>query len=99
MASSSELMQATSALRDFSNRAFRRGARVHPEALIISQHSLRAIEGICGGCENLKAPLRFRDGKRTAVLQCIAGIDPVRIHRQTNLGQQASCDKFIRIYE
>jgi len=75
-------------------------SRIHDDAALDNVNRLRALEGLCGECANLKIGFARRDGKDRVALGCSKGCSPSALYGNTPLGEQASCDghaKKIRI--
>ena len=75
-------------------------SRIHDDAALDNVNKLRALEGLCGECDNLKLEFPRKDGKDRVFLDCSKGHSPLALYENTPLGEQASCDghaKKIRI--
>lgn len=68
--------------------------RVHLEAAEDNVHRLRALEGICGNCKNVKVEIVRRDGKDTTSVYCRAGHSPLELYYDTPLGEYPGCIDF-----
>ncbi len=92
MAVEKDLKEAMDRLRKHQNHIGRRHNRFHIESMEETVYRMRALEGICGQCDNLLL-LQTRDsiGKKTVKLICHAGHSPIDLYRTTDLGKVPFC--------
>lgn len=85
--------EARSALRKIQI-ASRRNQRLHGNQQEKNVQQMRALEGLCGNCTNLKPLLSQASPNASVELRCSANLSPVNLYRNTPLGQEAICEKF-----
>ena len=66
-------------------------SRIHDDAALDNVNRLRALEGLCGECANLKIGFARRDGKDRVALGCSKGFSPSALYGNTPPGEKASC--------
>ena len=90
MASIQEVKEGLSVCRDFARSASKRGNRIHKDTLDDNKQRMRALEGICGDCPNLRIEYRRRL-YREVIMRCEARQSPIIIYKNTDLGQVPNC--------
>lgn len=95
-----ETEQRIAAAKETVHRLLRRYSkphhRIHEVAALDNVNRLRALEGLCGECDNLELKFVRRDGKDRVVLGCSEGYYPSALYENTQLGEEASCDGYAK---
>ncbi len=86
--------EAKRVIRNIQSLVDKRHRRVHMDALEDNSNRLRAINGLCGDCVNLRAYKKFQQGKERISLHCEVFHNPMDLYRNTELGQKAECPDF-----
>jgi hypothetical protein len=89
-----DIARARKVLNGFLYRPKRGKSRIHEEALEMANERLRALNGICGICENLILNIFYQDGKDVVATKCKANNSPVELYMNTPLGQVPVCPDF-----
>lgn len=97
MESERRIIEAKKIIRRFLNRGIKRHSRVHVDALDDGRNKLRALDGLCGHCENILTEPHYRDGKETVRLKCEKGLSPLILYQSTPLDEEASCPEFKKV--
>ncbi len=79
-------------LRTHQTRINKSHNRTHDGSMEDTVNRMRAIDGICGSCDNLKLETT-RDfiGRQTVSLRCLSKYSPLGLYRKTGLGQKPDC--------
>jgi hypothetical protein len=92
-----QIIKAKQVLRDLSAGFVRRHKRMHDQAAEDNINRLRALEGICGNCQNLIIRFPQRDGRNRVTLECKKGHFPGHLYGETPMGKEAVCEDLDRI--
>src|SRR5579862_8148941 len=96
MVNQETIKEARSALRKLQNSVTKRNPHYHMENTDENTHRLRALEGLCGCCDNLSVSYsNDRRGRRLVALRCDAGLHPFQLYMRTPLGKEPDCPRFI----
>lgn len=74
-----------------------RHIRMHRQALEDNLNRIRALDGICGRCKNLKLRFGRVDGKDVVAVLCRRQYMPMKIYENILMGQEASCYGFEKV--
>ena len=91
MESEKRIAAAKDVVRHLQTRYSKPHHRIHGEAAMDNSNRLRALEGLCGKCENLQLSFGRKDGKEVVALGCSKGYTPVALYENTPLGAKANC--------
>lgn len=86
-----EVQEGRKVLRELLERRSRRHPRFHTSAAEDAFARLRALDGICGSCQNVKISVYYKDGKRVVGVNCKAGHSPLKLYYNTPIGEEADC--------
>ncbi|QQG47371.1 MAG: hypothetical protein HY044_04580 [Candidatus Woesebacteria bacterium] len=94
MESLENIRKAKETVRSHISGSYKPRSRTHTEAREENSHRLRALCGICGSCANLKLEFGHKDGKDVVSLRCTAGVSPLKLYEETELGVKPECPSF-----
>jgi len=91
MAKEWEVLVARSVLREFRRKINSKNVRVNRATLENNNYKLRALDGICGNCQNLGIQISDNGNFRGVSLSCIKRHNPIELYASTPLGETAKC--------
>lgn len=94
METEGRISAAKEVVRQLFGRYGKPHQRIHKDAAMDNVNRMRALEGLCGHCANLKLRFGRRDGKEIVTLGCAKGQFPLEIYENTPIGDEAFCHQF-----
>ena len=93
MAIERDLQPANVVLRDFRSRIGHRGSRIHQDTMWRNLLKQRALDGLCGSCNNLDITFKGAGVSQSVALNCPLH-DPVGLYANVLSGSDVSCPDF-----
>lgn len=92
MESEARIIEAKRRIRKLANDiGSKRGARIHQIAWEDNENRRRSLEGLCGGCDNMRIELFSSNGRDRVKIVCTTGNNPAKLYYNTPLGTSAEC--------
>lgn len=96
METEQRIATAKEVLHRLQGRYSKPHSRIHDDAALDNANKLRALEGLCGGCTNLKLKFVHRDGKDRVFLGSRPGYSPLTLYENTPIGEEAFCNGYAK---
>ncbi len=97
METEQRIKRAKEVVRGLLGRYGKPHHRIHSEAALDNVNRLRALEGLCGNCQNLELKFGDKDGKEIVTLFCAKKHFPTALYENTPLGESAHCPDYSKI--
>ncbi len=93
MANERDIRRAGKVLRGFRSRIGKRNSRIHRDTMWRNVQRQRALDGLCGDCNDLKIRIKGRGVAKGVELNCPENT-PVELYTRVPLGQKADCSDY-----
>lgn len=92
-----QINEAKRRLRKQNTRIGKKGNRMHPGRMQDNADRSRALDGVCGSCENLILKFDYIAGSDSVSLMCRANSDPLDLYRQTDIFDTPECPDRVEV--